>query len=97
MPSWNFEIEKKTFKDTIEIQNKTERRTKSSMTRADFLKTIKAKTTGQNREPLLNIEVNIDDTNRVEKLEIYSNDDPMLVADQFCSKYGKIKQYIYNL
>ena len=43
------------------------------------------------QEALLNIEVNIDDTNRIEKLEIYPNDDPIQVAETFCSKYGKIK------
>jgi hypothetical protein len=82
----NFHIEKRFNKDTIEIQNKSEKRNKSAMNRSDFFKTMKDKA----KEPLLNIEVNIDDHNRVEKLEIYSNDDPILVADKFCHKYGKI-------
>ncbi len=43
---------------------------------------------GSLSDPLLYIDVNIDDSNRVEKLEIYSNDDPIQVAENFCKKYG---------
>jgi len=41
-----------------------------------------------NQEVLLNIEVNIDDSERVEKLEIYPNDDPLTVVEAFCKKFG---------
>jgi hypothetical protein len=87
-----FEIEKRTFKDNIDSMNRSERRNNSSGNKNDYMKTvvggksvIKQTTT---REPILNIEVNIDDNNRIEKLEIYPNDDPMNVADEFCTKYG---------
>jgi hypothetical protein len=86
LPNMNFQIEKRFNKETIENQNKSEKRKKSAMNTSDFFKTTNTKA----REPLLNIEVNIDDHNRVEKLEIYSEDDPILVADKFCHKYGKI-------
>jgi len=39
------------------------------------------------KDVLLNIEVNIDDTNRVEKLEIYPSDDPMTVVNSFCKRF----------
>lgn len=88
LPAWDFTIERRTNKDTIEMISRPERRTKSVVTRRDFGKTLKNKSHRNRRDPLLNIEVNIDDNNRVEKLEIYSNDDPMQVADTFCATYG---------
>jgi len=87
-----FEIEKRTFKDNIDSMNRSERRNNSSGKKSDFMKTVvggKSVIKQTTREPILNIEVNIDDNNRIEKLEIYPNDDAMNVADEFCSKYGK--------
>lgn len=75
--------------------NRPERRTRSTVTRADFNKTLKNKSIRNQREPLLNIEVNIDDNNTVEKLEIYSTDNPMTVAENFCRKYGMNIYIIY--
>lgn len=92
LPHWDFSLEKKTYKDTIEMAQAPDRRTKSNVTRADFNKTMKFG--GSRRidksEPLLNIEVNIDDSNSIQKLEIYSNDDPTVVVGNFCKKYGKV-------
>ncbi len=91
-PSMTFEIEKRTFKDNIDSMNRSERRNNSSGKKSDFMKTVvggKSVIKQTTREPILNIEVNIDDNNRIEKLEIYPNDDAMNVADEFCSKYGK--------
>jgi hypothetical protein len=91
-PQMNFQIEKKTFKDTF---GKTERRSKSIMNgSSDLFKTTMKSKVIDSKEPFLNIEVNIDDRNRVEKLEIFSNDDPNTVAELFCQKYGMIINYI---
>ena len=92
-PSMTFEIEKRTFKDNIDSMNRSERRNNSSGKKSDFMKTVvggKSVIKQTTREPILNIEVNIDDNNRIEKLEIYPNDDAMNVADEFCSKYGTL-------
>jgi len=92
-PSMTFEIEKRTFKDNIDSMNRSERRNNSSEKKSDFMKTVvggKSVIKQTTREPILNIEVNIDDNNRIEKLEIYPNDDAMNVADEFCSKYGTL-------
>ncbi len=85
LPTWNHALERKFHKDTLENFNVTQ--SSKSDTRSDFLKTFRHTKTSL-REPLLNIEVNIDDKNGVEKLEIYADDDPMLVAKDFCEKYG---------
>jgi hypothetical protein len=93
LPTWSFGIEKKTYKDTITIMNSTnkeDRQARTTVSRRDFDKTFKFKdSVRSHQEPLLNIEVNIDDNNRVEKLEIYPNDDPIRVANSFSKKYGK--------
>jgi len=92
--SMKFGLEKKTYKDSIDIHSKQEKKSPShnvNMSRDNFNKTVKFnKTNGtnSNQEPLLSIEVNIDDSNRLEKLEIYPNDDPLLAAETFCRKYG---------
>ena len=38
--------------------------------------------------PLLKVEVNIDDNNKIEKLEIYPGDDPVKITEDFCEKHG---------
>jgi hypothetical protein len=99
-PSMTFEIEKRTYKDNIDVMNRSERITQSNATKNEFMKTVvggKSVIKQTTREPLLNIEVNIDDNNRIEKLEIYPNDDPMHVADEFCSKYGNFKIFLFFL
>ncbi len=92
LPKWRFEIEKKTLKDPIELavhergnssgKNKT-------ISRRDFDKTIKLNTNLRTiREPLFNVEINIDDNYRTKKLEIYPDDDPAKLAESFSKKYG---------
>ena len=92
LPSWNFSIERRFFNDTIEMetQMKTEFKNNMTFTKEDFNRTVRHnKTNRLSREPLLKIEVNLDENNRVQKLEIYSNDDPSRVAENFAKKYGK--------
>jgi len=92
LPGMNFHLEKKYHKETIDTTLKKEKKiavNQNNITRPDFKKTMKnTKATTQNQEVLLNIEVNIDDSNRVEKLEIYPSDDPLAVVDSFCKKFG---------
>ena len=38
--------------------------------------------------PLLKVEVNIDDNNKIVKLEIYPGDDPIKITEDFCAKHG---------
>ena len=38
--------------------------------------------------PLLKVEVNIDETNKIVKLLIYPGDDPMKIVEEFCNKYN---------
>ena len=38
--------------------------------------------------PLLKVEVNIDETNKIVKLLIYPEDDPMKIVEEFCNKYN---------
>ena len=91
MPQWRFEIEKKTFRDPIEIavndrggSNKSD-----TVSRRDFNKTIKFdKNSRRIKEPLFNVEVNIDDNYRTERLEIFADDDPSKLAESFTRKYG---------
>jgi len=81
-------LRKKTNKDTIENQNKTEpKKTNQNVSRREFGNTIKFKGTASNEEILISLDVNID-YNRVEKLEIYPNDDPVTVVNSFCKKYS---------
>jgi len=64
------------------IKNKT-------ISRRDFNKTMKLQNTLRgHREPLFNVEVNIDDNYRTERLEIYADDDPSKLAQSFSRKYG---------
>ena len=49
---------------------------------------MKFKTTAGNEETLLSIDVNIDDTNKIEKLEIFPSDDPYAVVNAFCRIHG---------
>jgi hypothetical protein len=88
LPHWDFSLEKRTYKDTIETLHSFDRRTKSNVTRTDFNKTMKFKASTR-VEPLLNIEVNIDDSNRVQKLQIFPHDDAGVVVENFCKRYGK--------
>jgi hypothetical protein len=85
LPSFNHSIERKFHKDTIDSFNRSQ--IMKTETKSDFFKTFRNTRTSFG-EPLLNIEVNIDDKNTVEKLEIFANDDPVMVAKNFCEKYG---------
>lgn len=81
-PTMRFDIEKKTFKDTF---NTFESRNKANT----FNSTRDTKRTEKQKPvPLLNIEVNIDDNNQIVKLEIFPGDDPIKIAEDFCSKHG---------
>ena len=85
LPNFNHSLEKRFFKDTIESMNKSQ--SIKTESKSDFFKTFRNTRTSL-REPLLKIEVNIDDKNGVEKLEIFAEDDPLIVAKDFCEKYG---------
>jgi hypothetical protein len=95
-PKWRFEIEKKTFKDSIQYAvNEPEGSTKNiEISRRDFDKTLKFKNANvRTQEPLFNVEVNIDDNYRTEKLEIYAHDDPAKLAESFGRKYRKSRLF----
>lgn len=102
LPNWRFEIEKKTYKDPIELAiNQPGNSTGKDITisRRDFNKTMKLNNnlTRTVREPLFNVEVNIDDNYRTEKLEIFADDDPAKLAESFSRKYGKqYYSYLYT-
>lgn len=88
---WRFEIEKKTFRDPIEIavNDRSGSHKSDTVSRRDFNKTIKFdKNSRRIKEPLFNVEVNIDDNYRTERLEIFADDDPSKLAESFTRKYG---------
>jgi len=86
--TWNFSIEKKTYKDTIQNLNKDEK-FNSQQSKAEFFNTLrKTKLSKHLNEPLLSIEVKIDGTQQIEKLDIYPNDDPVNIANEFCKKFS---------
>jgi len=87
LPLWHFGIERKNHRESIELSNRKEKNySVNTQTRSSFKQTNKTKQNAKN--VLLNIEVNIDDSNRIEKLEICQNDDPMSVVDAFCTKFN---------
>jgi len=44
------------------------------------------------------MDVNINEENTVKKLKVNLNDDPKIIAYEFCKKYGKIISYfIYHI
>jgi hypothetical protein len=91
LPHWRFEIEKKTYRDPIEtaVSERGGSSKYGAVSRRDFNKTIKLKNTSKKtKEPLFNVEVNIDDNYRTEKLEIFADDDPAKLSESFSRKYG---------
>jgi len=87
LPCWNFAMERKNHRETIETTNRNEKKAQSNSTRQEFKKTVRETKMEMKREVLLNIEVNIDDSERVEKLEIFPNDNPLVVVEEFCKKF----------
>jgi len=89
LTAMQFSIEKKTYKDTFDHKDIYTRKSKSiTPSRDTFNQTMRFKGKSSGVQPLLYIDVNIDESNHQEKLEIYPNDDPMIVSENFCLKYG---------
>jgi hypothetical protein len=86
LPEMVFNLEKKSNKETFDNFDKKEKGIKGNISRSDFNKTVQVKSSVN--DPLLNIEVNIDDNNKIEKLEIYKGDDPIKISENFCKKHG---------
>ena len=85
LPSMRFYIEAKTNKDSFSnFEQKKRNFKKISKTLSD-----EKKEEGKDGiAPLLKVEVNIDDNNKIEKLEIYPGDDPVKITEDFCEKHG---------
>jgi hypothetical protein len=98
LPAWNFNLEQRSNRDTIEFTQT--KRSKSitpndtnGITRDLFNQTLKftnknKRFSKENAQPLLYIDVNIDEGGKMEKLEIYPGDDPMIISSNFCKTYG---------
>lgn len=106
LPGWQFGMEKKTYKDSIEISTMKAKKSENPNITRDgkiefilgFSHTMRKKTgSSQKEEPLLNIEVNIDNKNRVERLQVFPNDDPNQVAEDFCSKFSLSEEKKFKL
>ena len=80
LPGMRFDIEYKTNKDSFwnyrkRLNNYTDLTGEDSKRR-------------ESRIPILKVEVNIDDNDKIVTLEIYQGDDPIKITEHFCAKYG---------
>lgn len=80
-----FHLEKNVYKDTFQTSNFSEKDT-------TMLSPTRKKNDEEKKKkeihPILSLEVNITRTKK-EKLEIFTEDDPYLVAEEFSNKFSK--------
>lgn len=88
-PAWNCGLEMKHFKNTLDIHMQSNSKFKKS-NNCRFLnldhRTVASVDTDDNA--ILRLDVNIDDSNRLEKLVIYPEQDPNSVVDEFCERFN---------
>ena len=80
LPKMRFDIEYKTNKDSFWNYQKR-LNNYNDITGEDSKRR-------ESRIPLLKVEVNIDDNDKIVTLEIYQGDDPIKITEHFCAKYG---------
>ena len=85
LPTMRFDIEHKSNKESFDSFKKKRNNYKTITS-----STIDGKKGDLKDEiaPLLKVEVNIDDNNKIVKLEIYPGDDPIKITEDFCAKHG---------
>jgi hypothetical protein len=83
-----FHIEKNRFKDTFDTTLFKKERPKPNVHHAKEKERI-AVHLRSGKSPILNFDFNVSRT-KVEKIEIYADDDPYLFAEEFASKFSKL-------
>jgi hypothetical protein len=82
-----FHIEKNSFKDTFDTTLFKKERPKPNVHHMKEKEKI-ALHQRSGKSPILNFDFNVSRT-KVEKIEIYADDDPYLFAEEFASKFSK--------